>query len=196
MNKETNHINAPEVSTHQDNGWKWAAIAVGALLLVSVVCLIGCLIGGIVGVSMFSIRSSSSGRMPHAPEPDSMPMPEPWQDPMPPHGPEHGEPMNPMGTQAWLGVTYTMVEGGAQIIEVTPNSPSERANLRVGDVVVAVEGRRVNAQRDLRDHILRYAPGDRVELTLLRNGRKQSVSVRLGTRPPDTMQQPQFPFED
>jgi len=101
-----------------------------------------------------------------------------------------------MGTQAWLGVTYTMVEGGAQIIEVTPNSPSERANLRVGDVVVAVEGKPVNAQMDLRDHILRYDPGDRVELTLLRNGRKQSVSMRLGTRPPDTMQPPQFPLED
>jgi serine protease Do len=90
-----------------------------------------------------------------------------------------------------------MVEAGAKIVEVTPGSPADQANLRVGDVVVAVEGKKVKTQMDLRDHILRYEPGDRVELTILRNGSKQSITVRLGTRPPDIIQpQQQFPFED
>ena len=192
-NKETNYINAPEAATHQDNSWKWAALAVGALLLVSVVCLIGCLIGGIVGVSLFGLRSSR--HMQYPPESDRMPMPEapePWREPV---VPDAGDPTLPLVGRAWLGVTYTMAETGAQIVEVTPGSPADQANLRVGDIVIAVEGTSLTTHRGLKELILRYKPGDEIELTILRDGREQNVSVRLGTPPPDIMQQ-RFPPED
>jgi S1-C subfamily serine protease len=89
-----------------------------------------------------------------------------------------------------------MSEKGAQIVEVTLGSPADQANLRVGDVVIAVEDKLVTEQMGLKEHILRYKPGDQVSLTILRNNRKQKVGVRLGVRPPDMMQQQPILPED
>ncbi len=39
---EAKSTNEAMGTAHQDNSWKWVALAVGALLLISITCLIGC----------------------------------------------------------------------------------------------------------------------------------------------------------
>jgi S1-C subfamily serine protease len=92
------------------------------------------------------------------------------------------------------------VESGAWVQEVTEDGPADDAGLRDGDaresfqgrdyatggdVVTAVEGRRVRRDDDLADALLAYPPGRRVRLDVLRDGKQTSVQVELGERPLD-----------
>jgi S1-C subfamily serine protease len=92
--------------------------------------------------------------------------------------------------------------GGALVQEVEDGSPAEEAGIEPGDneisfqghpdiatggdVIVAVNGRRLTRRDDLADVISSMSTGDRVKLTLLRDGERRTVQVTLGRRPPDS----------
>jgi putative serine protease PepD len=73
--------------------------------------------------------------------------------------------------------------GGAVVTQVVTGSPAAQAGLQAGDVVVAVDGRSVAGAADLVSAIRSHAPGDRVRLTILRNGQQGGVTVTLTSRP-------------
>jgi S1-C subfamily serine protease len=90
------------------------------------------------------------------------------------------------------------VEDGALIQDIESDSPAEKAGLREGDdeigfqatrvrtggdVIVAVDGRRLSRSDDLADEISAMSAGDEVELELVRDGQHKTVRVRLGERP-------------
>jgi serine protease Do len=68
---------------------------------------------------------------------------------------------------------------GALVPEVTPGSPAEKAGLRPGDVIRSVDGRNVAQSSDLPPIIGTMAPGTRVELGVLRDGKSLKVPVVL-----------------
>jgi S1-C subfamily serine protease len=100
---------------------------------------------------------------------------------MPPEMPDQVPSPRDEGTP-WLGVAFMMVEDGAQVSIVVPSSPAEEAGVQIGDVIAEVDGNRVTESRPLDEHILRYQPGDRIRLTILRNGSRQRINVRLGSQ--------------
>ena len=72
---------------------------------------------------------------------------------------------------------------GAMIQDVTPGSPAERAGLHPYDIIVEVEGRQViNNEEVIRDISARQ-PGSVARLEIVRDGRSQTVQVRLVERP-------------
>jgi len=71
-----------------------------------------------------------------------------------------------------LGIRAAAIEGGVLVLEVEPESPAGRASLRVQDVIVAVNGRDVGSASQLADVLKEVPPGQTVELTFLRQGRK------------------------
>ena len=70
---------------------------------------------------------------------------------------------------------------GAEII--TPpeeNSPASRAGLRIGDVIVSVNGKAVDTDGDLRERLALAQPGESVALGVIRYGEKKQFTVKLG----------------
>jgi serine protease Do len=72
---------------------------------------------------------------------------------------------------------------GALIESVVEGAPADRAGVRKGDVIVAVNGQPVAAPPELTRRIAGTPPGTRVELSLVRNGKSMKVPVELGQLP-------------
>jgi S1-C subfamily serine protease len=110
---------------------------------------------------------------------------------------------------AWLGVQMQDVDAdvaerldlpvdhGALVVEATEDGPADDAGVQGGDsdtgaggdVITAVDGKRVNASDDLAAAISARQPGDTVELEIYRDGKKATVEVELGERPATLQQQ-------
>jgi len=88
---------------------------------------------------------------------------------------------------------------GALVAEVEPDSPADDADIEPGDgeidfqgqediptggdVILAVEGRKLTLADDLADLISAHDAGDEVEVELVRDGDRRKVKVKLGQRP-------------
>ncbi|PJF20942.1 MAG: hypothetical protein CUN56_13615 [Phototrophicales bacterium] len=78
-----------------------------------------------------------------------------------------------------LGVGYEIVDEGALITDVLPDSPAEAAGLMVGDIIQAVDGDVVDAERTLSDRLYAYEEGDTVTLDVLRDAETLQIEVTL-----------------
>ncbi len=93
-----------------------------------------------------------------------------------------------------LGRVGLLSTRGAMIEKVQPGGPAARAGLRpaerdqrgklvnLGDIILAVGGRTVRNASEVTQIIARYRPGDRVNLTVWRNGRRLEVVVTMVAR--------------
>jgi putative serine protease PepD len=99
--------------------------------------------------------------------------------------------------QAFLGVSSTDVDGltdavrerfgvdgdtGAFVTEVVPDSAADKGGIEVGDVIIEIDGSEVTASSAVRDAVIAHEPGDEVDLTVLRDGEEQTLTVELGRR--------------
>jgi serine protease Do len=75
------------------------------------------------------------------------------------------------------------VAHGAMVQDVNAASPAERAGLRAYDVIVDVDGRQVLTNEELIRDISARQPGTVVRLGVLRDGRRQGLTVKLAERP-------------
>ncbi len=73
-------------------------------------------------------------------------------------------------------------ESGALVTEVERSGPAGRAGIEAGDVVTALGEEEVRGSGDLLSALRRYRPGDRVEVTVLRDGEERRLDLRLGER--------------
>jgi S1-C subfamily serine protease len=67
--------------------------------------------------------------------------------------------------------------------KIYPDGPAEAADLRPGDIVLAVNGETIGNLIDLRTREAALAPGSTVELSALRNGQAFTARVVLQERP-------------
>jgi 2-alkenal reductase len=93
-----------------------------------------------------------------------------------------------------LGTSQT---SGAYVMSVTPGGPAEQAGLKGGtqptsinglfsggDIIVAVDGQPVLVYGDVISYIfLHKSPGEKIVLTIIRNGEQKEVTLTLGKRP-------------
>ena len=75
------------------------------------------------------------------------------------------------------------VNHGALVTDVTPDSPAEKAGFKSGDVIVKVNDTTIDDPRRLALSISRLAPDTEVKIEYVRNGKTETVSVKLGTLP-------------
>jgi len=84
---------------------------------------------------------------------------------------------------AWLGVVVVDQDGKATIQDVRSGSPADTADLQIGDVVQKFNNTAVATAADLVKAVQSAAPGDKVTLAVLRNGKAMNIAVTLGTAP-------------
>ncbi|MEV5881704.1 trypsin-like peptidase domain-containing protein [Streptomyces sp. NPDC052020] len=94
-------------------------------------------------------------------------------------------------THPVIGVTLDMsypgdgarvgTEGGDGGPAVTAGGPGAKAGIRPGDVITAVDGQRVRSGEELIVKTRAHRPGDRLELTVERDGEERKVSLVLGS---------------
>jgi len=91
----------------------------------------------------------------------------------------------------FLGVTLQGDDDGVRVLHVAKGSGAEAAGLLKGDVIVGIEGDDVNDPWDLTHKVLRGKPGDLVDVEIVRDGERQTVTAELGQR----MGNMQFEFD-
>ncbi|WP_183203811.1 trypsin-like peptidase domain-containing protein [Brevundimonas lenta] len=97
----------------------------------------------------------------------------------------------------WLGVKGEPVNAeiarslglerpqGLIVTQVWPNGPGARAGVREGDVITAVDGAEINDQAGLNFRVGTHEPNEAVQLTVLRDGRNQTLDARVQPLPGD-----------
>jgi len=113
---------------------------------------------------------------------------------------------------AWLGISGTSLtldlneamnlpadQRGTLVIDVTQGGPADKAGVQVGqnqatvngnqittggDVIIAADGQPVTGMDDVIDYLFNNKqPGDKMTLTVLRNGQQKDIQLTLGERP-------------
>jgi serine protease Do len=72
---------------------------------------------------------------------------------------------------------------GVLVAAVAKGSPAQAAGVRPGDIVVAFGSARIDGNADLPPLIARSRPGERTTLTVVRQGREQSLHAQIGRLP-------------
>jgi serine protease Do len=75
------------------------------------------------------------------------------------------------------------LEGAVVVGAVYANTPAAKADLRAGDLVVALEGKPLSGTEALIREVGRHAPGETLRLSVLREGETLDLKVQLGERP-------------
>ena len=76
---------------------------------------------------------------------------------------------------------------GVLISDVNENGPSHAAGIKRGDVVIAFNGKDVQNVSQLRNLVARTMVGQDAQVKVLRDGKEQSIAVKVAERPTDEM---------
>jgi S1-C subfamily serine protease len=101
----------------------------------------------------------------------------------------------------FLGVQYTIITSsfannnklkvnyGALVSEnidspaVSPNSPADKVGIKAGDIILEIDGQKINAQNDLKRIVQKKKVGDVVKLKILRDDKNLELGVKLEASP-------------
>jgi len=98
-------------------------------------------------------------------------------------------------SRGWLGVKIQNIDEdtaqslglgeakGALVSEVTANGPAQDAGLKLRDVILNVNGDKIADSRDLARKVAGYSPNTQVDVRIMRDGKEQSMPVKLGLFP-------------
>jgi serine protease DegQ len=77
-------------------------------------------------------------------------------------------------------------DSGAIIAGVVRGGPADRAGMRPGDILLAVDGKKVSSTNDMLNLIAELPPGGKSKMTVMRKNRQSILDVTVGRRPRQT----------
>ena len=113
--------------------------------------------------------------------------------------------------RGWLGVYIQNVnrelaknfdyEGdkGVLIADIIEGSPAEKSDVKIGDIIVGVNGKKVDDVFELRRVVAAFKPGTSVDLKIVRKGQEKTVKFTIGEMPVKSAENTQLmeqPAED
>jgi len=96
--------------------------------------------------------------------------------------------------RGWLGVVIQDVDKdlalsfglkkpqGALVAQMEPNGPAERSGLKVGDIILKFNGRKIETSSDLPYVVGPVRAGTTVPVKIIRKGKRRTIDVTVGTR--------------
>ena len=100
-------------------------------------------------------------------------------------------------SRGWLGVVIQEVNkdlaesfgldkpSGALVAQLVEDGPAAKGGLQVGDVILSLNGQSINESADLPHLVGNMKPGDKINLDVIRNGQRKSLSMAVGNLPDD-----------
>ena len=89
----------------------------------------------------------------------------------------------------WAGVSLAMSEEGLSVSEVHPGTPAAKAGVKVGDLLVAING--VEYKPENQEKMAKFekmmVPGQEFTYTIARNGKNKDVQFALAEMPMDVV---------
>lgn len=101
--------------------------------------------------------------------------------------------------RGWLGLNIADLDpdladalgipgrNGVRIDKAQPGSPADKAGVKAGDIVLAIDDVIVSGAADLRNRVAANRPGTKIRLKVLRDGKESTIDVVLGTLPGDAV---------
>ena len=68
---------------------------------------------------------------------------------------------------------------GVYVVELTDGGGALAAGIEEGDVITAIDGKKIKTMTELQETVVQYRPGDKVTVTLLRNRKEKKLEVEL-----------------
>ncbi len=149
----------------------WVYVALAAVIILSLAC--GLVVGGVGGY----LVGRKGAHVSRTPPPTAL-APQATSTPVPAE-PESQRPER---------FIFPRFAYGALVRSVTEGGPADKAGVKVGDIIVAVDDEPLSPERDLRTVIQSHRPGDHVELTIVRPGdmvrgrAERKIEVELGSQ--------------
>ena len=78
---------------------------------------------------------------------------------------------------------YIVPQGNRRQESILPDSPAAKAGLKEGDIITKIAGQEINDKSSLTSLIAQHAVGETIEVTILRDGNKQTIKVTLEAAP-------------
>ena len=74
------------------------------------------------------------------------------------------------------------LESGIYVVQITADGPAKKTELTVGDVITKIDGIEINKMSELRSYIYNKKPGELVTLSVNRNNKEYSISIKLSKK--------------
>ena len=93
--------------------------------------------------------------------------------------------------RAYLGIYYKEIDDkfakdkglssiqGVYIEDVVPGGSSDKAGIKKGDIIISMQGIPVNSKSELLEEITQHSPGDKISVSLMRDGKQLDTSITL-----------------
>lgn len=100
-------------------------------------------------------------------------------------------------SRGWLGVVIQEVDkdlaesfgldrpAGALVAQTLDDGPAAKSGIKVGDVILSVNGQKIEESADLPHLIGNLKPGAKADMEIIRDGKRQNLSVTVGDMPKD-----------
>jgi S1-C subfamily serine protease len=79
----------------------------------------------------------------------------------------------------FLGIRYVFRNGAAHVDTILPGTPAESIGMRAGDLVIAVDGNRIDSGDELQDLIFNARPGSKPTLLVQRGNVHETMQPTL-----------------
>ena len=98
-------------------------------------------------------------------------------------------------SRGWLGIGASPIDHnivkehgltdarGVYITEIYPDGPADRAGLMLRDIITHINRQRIGSSRDGVNLVGQARPGDKIKISVLRNGSNTDIEATLGSRP-------------